>query len=204
MKYKHLISTLLSVLLVFIAVTYNACSDPCKNVNCVNGGACNDGSCTCPEGYEGRYCETKKATDPCLNIPCENGATCVSGICHCPSFYTGTYCGQELRNSYTKIYKGHGTDNDGEVYENWHLNFQKKGKEVSGMKVDILDDMNLPMMSLDITLKSNTTFEVIQKKDGNDVITGSGTVDTHQATLIVNFSDGTDEFTISFINMIAQ
>jgi hypothetical protein len=36
-------------------------ADPCENVVCQNGGGCNaTGTCTCPEGYEGNFCEIRK------------------------------------------------------------------------------------------------------------------------------------------------
>ena len=35
-----------------------SCADKCKDVNCLNGGACNDGSCVCLTGFGGDYCET--------------------------------------------------------------------------------------------------------------------------------------------------
>lgn len=31
-------------------------SDPCDAVNCLNGGTCNDGSCDCPTGFIGAWC----------------------------------------------------------------------------------------------------------------------------------------------------
>lgn len=37
-------------------------TDPCSGVNCMNGGVCNKGQCTCPTGYTGIYCETKLTT----------------------------------------------------------------------------------------------------------------------------------------------
>lgn len=33
----------------------------CKSVTCSNGGKCNDGTCECPAGYEGHYCERLSA-----------------------------------------------------------------------------------------------------------------------------------------------
>lgn len=32
---------------------------PCVNVICLNGGACQDGRCVCPAGFEGAQCEVK-------------------------------------------------------------------------------------------------------------------------------------------------
>merc|ERR1712218_132848 len=37
---------------------YVAPVDPCANVNCLNGGVCNNGVCTCPAGCSGTFCES--------------------------------------------------------------------------------------------------------------------------------------------------
>lgn len=34
--------------------------DPCKDVSCLNGGVCVDGSCQCELGFEGPNCETEQ------------------------------------------------------------------------------------------------------------------------------------------------
>ena len=77
------------ILLVSIIILLNGC-DKCENVHCQNGGTCSNGSCSCPTGYSGTLCETKK--DPCANVTCQNGGTCNNGYCNCPTGYSGTYC----------------------------------------------------------------------------------------------------------------
>ncbi len=53
----------LSVSMAFIgAITFNSCTDPCKDVTCQNGGTCNEGDCDCVTGYEGTSCETEQRT----------------------------------------------------------------------------------------------------------------------------------------------
>jgi len=63
---------------VFICMALlGACKkNPCKGVNCENGGFCNDGSCLCPAGYEGNDCSVLSSekffaqyliTDYCLS-----------------------------------------------------------------------------------------------------------------------------------------
>jgi hypothetical protein len=39
---------------------FSACGkkDPCEGVTCQNGGTCKDGTCQCPTGFEGQFCET--------------------------------------------------------------------------------------------------------------------------------------------------
>jgi hypothetical protein len=59
---KALRNTLITALItlgLFSTVTYLACKkDRCNNVACLNGGSCDDGSCTCPTGFEGNRCQT--------------------------------------------------------------------------------------------------------------------------------------------------
>lgn len=54
-------SILLSALLtigLFAVISYTACKkDPCKDVICLNLGACDNGKCVCPTGFEGDRCE---------------------------------------------------------------------------------------------------------------------------------------------------
>ena len=50
----------LGFLFAFSAVSVMSCSnDKCRTVNCVNGGVCADGACTCAPGYQGPLCETR-------------------------------------------------------------------------------------------------------------------------------------------------
>src|ERR1700733_4558571 len=44
----------------FCAVIYSSCTkapDTCKGVICQNSGACINGTCSCPTGYTGQFCE---------------------------------------------------------------------------------------------------------------------------------------------------
>ncbi len=81
----------------FCTVLYTSCKkkemNPCDNINCLNGGACNAGKCVCPTGFEGVYCQTAVVyVDPCKNVVCLNGGTCSGGTCSCPDGYEGTTC----------------------------------------------------------------------------------------------------------------
>ncbi len=52
--------------LTFISIAVISCKkddpepDPCENVSCLNGGTCNNGSCSCTAGYEGSNCGTEQ------------------------------------------------------------------------------------------------------------------------------------------------
>ena len=56
---RNILVTALLTLGLFTIITYIACNkDRCHNVVCLNGGACDDGSCTCATGFEGNRCQT--------------------------------------------------------------------------------------------------------------------------------------------------
>ncbi len=44
--------------LIFILLVQSSCSDPCEEVNCLNGGICIEGDCDCPDNFIGNNCET--------------------------------------------------------------------------------------------------------------------------------------------------
>jgi len=81
-----------SRILMFLTIAFigiAGCSEKCDDVNCLNGGACNDGSCVCPDGFSGEFCQT---ADPCADITCQNGGTCLDGTCDCPDGFNGEFC----------------------------------------------------------------------------------------------------------------
>lgn len=43
----------------FATITYTSCNtDACDDIDCMNGGLCISGTCSCPTGYEGETCQT--------------------------------------------------------------------------------------------------------------------------------------------------
>lgn len=63
-KITHIITAaclMLTSLFTMYSCTKKA-TDPCAGVNCMHGGVCNKGVCTCPTGYTGIYCENKTST----------------------------------------------------------------------------------------------------------------------------------------------
>lgn len=71
-----------------LSIFFSSC-DPCDEVQCYNGGFCDEGVCNCPAGYSGANCEIY---DPCFNTLCLNGGNCINGLCDCPPGFAGTNC----------------------------------------------------------------------------------------------------------------
>lgn len=42
---------------MFSIAILTSCTDPCDDVNCLNEGICDDGTCECIAGFEGKNCE---------------------------------------------------------------------------------------------------------------------------------------------------
>lgn len=145
--------------------------------------------------------------DECKDVTCSNNGTCVDGKCNCPSFYEGTTCQTEVRAKYYNTYMGDGVDNDNGTYNDWKIKFEARGTDAKNMTLNLTDNNNLPFISVNVILQTNTTFIVEQKNDANDVVTGNGTVDAEKATLTLSFTDkndNTDVLTFNFNNMLKQ
>jgi hypothetical protein len=87
-----------SRILMFFAIAsmgFAGCSEPCDDVNCLNGGACNDGTCVCLDGFTGEYCQSTVNPDPCADVNCGNNGECVDGECVCDQGYYGVNCETE-------------------------------------------------------------------------------------------------------------
>ena len=114
---KHAAEYFIIILLLFLS----ACSDDCKDVECMNGGSCRYGTCYCEDGYYGDRCEFY---DSCYGVNCFNGGTCIEGICDCPEGYAGADCGTVLTpvnliitrvdlDVFPEVGEGPGWDTDG-------------------------------------------------------------------------------------------
>ncbi len=58
MPIRNIFISAFLTLAIFTAIAYTSCKkDKCENVICLNLGACDEGSCVCPIGYEGDRCE---------------------------------------------------------------------------------------------------------------------------------------------------
>jgi hypothetical protein len=56
---RNILITAFLAIIVITAVSYSACNkNQCASLVCQNQGVCNSGSCVCPVGFEGSYCQT--------------------------------------------------------------------------------------------------------------------------------------------------
>lgn len=55
-------SKILLMCMTLVSIALFSCKkdDPCEDVTCLNGGTCNNGSCSCATGYEGSTCATEQ------------------------------------------------------------------------------------------------------------------------------------------------
>lgn len=77
----------LTILILLLTSLVISCSDPCNDINCLNGGICLEGTCDCPEGYIGATCATEyrtallgswtKTTISCDEDPYEDDSTII-------------------------------------------------------------------------------------------------------------------------------
>jgi hypothetical protein len=69
--------------------------DPCSPNPCQNGGTCNNGRCSCKEGFTGYRCHIIPPRPPAPkcshNTHCVHGI-CTNGLCLCEGTYSGDYC----------------------------------------------------------------------------------------------------------------
>jgi len=55
---KYFLVSVILALTIISAGIYSSCTkDACKTTNCINGGTCGGGNCTCPTGIGGLNCE---------------------------------------------------------------------------------------------------------------------------------------------------
>lgn len=57
-KYHTMNTTRCSLFLLMILTWIMTSCDPCKDISCMNGAACDKGKCMCVTGFEGDLCET--------------------------------------------------------------------------------------------------------------------------------------------------
>ncbi len=194
----------------FCMVLYTYCKkekNQCLNINCLNGGACNYGTCICPTGYGGIYCEVN--TDLCKGITCLNGGTCKDGKCSCPSGSGGTLCETVYRDAFAGTYIGNGTDNytPPNSYANWKATFTPTGTDISKMQLTLRENSGFQVFTSTITLSnfitSGAVYTISPTFNGTYTYSGSGTFNGSHVSLILTEtgSSSSDTYTYTFTSM---
>lgn len=163
----------LSVSMAFIgAITFNSCSDPCKDVTCENGGTCNEGDCECPEGFSGTNCEV----DDCAALGCVNG-TAVLGVggcsCECDPGYEGTTCDTEQRAKFTGSYTVNEACNSGNY--SYNVSVTTGSASVSTIIISNFGDYGVNVTGTVNTDGTGLTIASQQVTIGGSAATFSGT-----------------------------
>lgn len=126
------------IVFLLVSIFCLGCNNPCKDVDCQNGGTCIEGGCDCPTGFSGNNCQYDDAL--CDSVVCYNQGVCLNGICNCPEGYGGDFCEDELDIQYLRIDKvvllsfpaQNGVNNwDGtDLYPDLNLSIFQGGNEV--------------------------------------------------------------------------
>lgn len=190
-NYNTLIATLFVTLSFFSLALYTGCvKDPCEQVNCLNGGACNNGTCVCPAGYEGVFCENK---NPCHDIVCQNGGTCVSGKCNCPSGYEGEFCQSPARDKFFGIYTGN--EDCGFNHGTYMITVTANSNNNEFKIANLFDN---PNFVVNCTLTGNSTFS-LSNTQTDPAITGTGSINGSTLTIEYTISDGTTTYNCTYV-----
>ena len=182
MKYINL-----SISIVFLFLLVNSCKkNPCENVACINGGACQDGTCLCPSGFSGVNCEIE---DPCRLVNCGSHGHCVTGNCVCDAGYEGVDCNVLSQTKFMGYYQESGSC-DGTGAENFLVtitsSFDPTKIIISGMW-GISDQIsaNLTANGSGFTIPSTT---ITGTSTGTIVISGNGTRFPSNQSITANFT----------------
>lgn len=184
-----------SRILMFFAIAFigiSGCSDPCDDVTCLNNGVCNDGSCTCPEGFTGEFCQT--IDDPCANISCGANGTCIDGDCVCDQGYEGLNCEQETRDKFLGTYIVNETCQGSS--DSYTMTIAISGSSAQQVNVTNLYNAGHTLLATvsgnDIAISSQTVSGI--------TYTGVGTINSSGNVLTMNFqiTDGTNSDSCSF------
>ena len=84
------LNRILGLVTICMTLVFTSCDD-CRNVECENGGVCEEGICDCPDGFSGELCEIE---DLCIteDIDCGAYGNCEGGECICDRSYYGETC----------------------------------------------------------------------------------------------------------------
>lgn len=168
---------ILSLVLVLLAA---GCRNPCKDLNCLNGGECVDGQCLCPDGFIGNTCQIEGV--PCGSGYCYNGGTCTNGVCDCPPCFTGAACDQPNINLYIGLY------NNSELCDGGNFTYQIGIEQTQLVGFDLVA-YNLggvgDFAGMDV---EGCSFNIPIQNYGNGTISGAGTISNDGETVNLSYT----------------
>ena len=172
---KHMLITLGLIASVAAISMLEGCKDPCKDVECLNSGTCNDdGECDCPANFYGETCETE----------CING-TYTNGNCVCDEYYEGDVCDTEER---IKFYGAFDVEEECPPITDAYATTIKAASGSALYKVEIsklYQEFSNPIIG-DID-GSNLTIKS-QEPETGFTISGSGTLSADQTTITLTYT----------------
>jgi hypothetical protein len=180
-------------LFLLTSLFFSACKDKCKDVLCLNGGACDEGICKCPTGFSGPNCEVAPVPiDLCANVICQNGGTCINGVCDCPPGYSGTNCQTPDNSKFVGSWKYNETC-DGLVISDYSVQITAVSGTVNKIKIIGFAGFNCdgPNVEVEATVSANN-ITVSPNQNACDqqvvIVSGSGTINTSANSITITYT----------------
>ena len=164
-----------------------------NDIDCENGGDCEDGECDYPANYSGNRCQYYTQSDPCANVVCENDEPCEDGSCKCSEWTSGEFCSTVVIDKYVT-----GTTYTGNWYNATTFDFLSTGYikfAANEDDVDVLDlDYEIVAQQLELSLEfsDTTAFDIPSQTSGSFTLTGYGYLSG--STWYVEINDGSADY----------
>jgi hypothetical protein len=135
----------LAILVFFIA----GCKNACKDISCLHGGTCKDGTCNCAYGFGGKFCDTA-----------------------CPAGYEGEFCSIVIRDKFMRQWSAVTNSSSGGTVN--HALYITAGTAMSNINISNFDNENFSVVG---TVSGTYTFDIFtQNATGSYTgsVSGSG------------------------------
>ena len=176
------------VLALVIGAAVAGCNtDECADVNCLNGGVCNDGSCVCPEGFDGEYCQNE--VDPCENVTCANGGVCIDGDCICDQGYEGANCEIVSRDKFIGSYNV--TETCTQSTDSYALTISAGSVSIAAVTITNLYDAGFVVTGT----VDGSSVVIPNQTFGTGTVSGSGTMNGSVLTITFTITAGSQSDT---------
>jgi len=170
--------TLLSALAFFAISTivlYSACTvDPCIDLKCANGGACINGYCSCPTGYEGAQCDQMTNTKFLGTYTGNTSCNALPAI-----FDTAVIYLDQFPLNMGVVFLSHKNDS---LWQNDTLHGTINGGAI------VIPDFSKPRYSRHVTVTMRSATQVVLYDEEIHVVGGGINVDT-QKTVCTFYGD---------------